>query len=131
MLAATLTFFCAAAAVKKNFWSVVFVCAGSVMLAVGVFSGWIAHRYLPEQKFIAEPKHWSSPHPILGNQPVPNQRTRWREFIRGKQVFDIQMTMNGDGLRITPQAPHAERSILFFGCSLVTPNWLSAASGEL
>lgn len=106
---------CVTMAAKSSRYRVVAVNLAAVAVAVLLFLGylWLDNRNVEH----FDPADWSEPHAILGNLPRPNQRLRWTRRVGFTDVFDITVTTNAHGFRVTPAAPRATKSILFFGCS--------------
>lgn len=61
------------------------------------------------------------PDQALGYVPNPGVRQHARSELDGEVIYDVHYTIGDDGLRVAvpPDAPPAERSILFFGCSFM------------
>ena len=104
-----------ATAARSSRYRFVSVNVAAASLAVLLFLGYdrLAHRV--SEQF--EPAAWSQPHEILGNLARPNQTLHWTKKIGFTEIFDVIVTTNTDGFRVTPPAPNATRSIILFGCS--------------
>jgi len=100
---------------KRSAYRWISVNVAAAALAASLFFGYQFLKYRMTEEF--EPKVWSEPHDILGDLTRPNQTLHWTRKTGFRNTFDIIVTTNGHGFRVTPPAPGATKSIVFFGCS--------------
>lgn len=102
-------------ALRSARFRVVLVNLMAVAVAVMMFFGYrrFQGRYLDQ----FDPVVWSEPHPVVGNLTRPNQTLHWSRTVGFDNIFDITVSTNAHGFRVTPSAPTATKSLLFFGCS--------------
>ncbi len=102
-------------AARSSRYRLTSVNVAAASLAVLLFLGYDRLVYPVSDEF--EPADFWQPHDILGSSARPNGTTRWTRQVGFTELFDITITTNADGFRVTPPAPDATRSIIFFGCS--------------
>jgi hypothetical protein len=118
LLAAAWMLFMTGLGNRRPTWSVTSFTLAGVLAVLGFFGLWFERKYPPPAaQDIFEPANWARPHDVLGNQPFPGLHARWKRYVGGKLLFDVAVSTDENGLRITPPAPQAKESILFFGCS--------------
>jgi hypothetical protein len=104
--------FAAMTAIRAG-WRALWVNLAVVFLAIAVLQTKLGERV--DQQF--EPGYLSQPDEILGYSPRPHWSGHWREYVNHKLFFDVVVTTDENGWRISPPAPQARQSIVFFGCS--------------
>ena len=99
-------------------WKAICCNLAAVAAACFIFFGFIAYRSSPDKLVrTSEPKIWTTPNSFLGYLPLPNRTFRWKESAGREQIYDVKVSTGPHGWRVTPPAPSASRSLLFFGCS--------------
>jgi hypothetical protein len=104
-----------AAAVRFPRYRLVAVYLAAGCVAVPLFLGYDHLRRQVTEVF--DPAVWSRQDDVLGSLAQPNQTLHWKRTIGFTEAFDITVTTNADGFRVTPPAPDAIKSVVFFGCS--------------
>jgi hypothetical protein len=104
--------------VHRTTWKVIYCNLAAIALAFSVTFGYIAYRQPRDKVFeLVEPKRWNRLDPIVGYMPLPNGTFRFTKFAGSQKLYDVKASTDAFGWRITPPAPSATRSLLFFGCS--------------
>jgi hypothetical protein len=107
-----------AALARSTPWKAICCNLAGVAAACFILFGFIAYRSSPNKIIETfKPKGWTAPNPFLGYLPLPNRTFRWRKSAGREQIFDVKVSTGPHGWRVTPAAPSARRSLLFFGCS--------------
>lgn len=116
LLIAAVVLIAAAFARRGNLWRIAWSTLAAVLIAIAAANAVKVVRN-PVTRDVYTPVHFGDPLPYGGYRLLPNQVTRHQGFVNERQIFDIHMTANADGLRISPAPGAAERSIVFLGCS--------------
>jgi hypothetical protein len=108
-----------AALARTTTWKATFCNLAALAAAGFILFGFSAYRSPPKNEITEtfEPKRWTATNSFLGYLPLPNRTFRWRRFAGVEQIFDVKISTGPHGWRVTPSAPLATRSLLFFGCS--------------
>jgi hypothetical protein len=90
----------------------------AIAFACSLFLGYVAFRQ-PRQTVteIIEPRPWVRPDSVVGYMPLANGAFRFRKYAGSELLYDVKVSTGPYGWRVTPPAPSASRSVLFFGCS--------------
>jgi hypothetical protein len=103
---------------RSTTWKAICCNLAAVAAACFIFFGFIAYRSSRNKMMeTIEPPVWTAPNSFLGYLPLPNRTFRWRKSAGREQIFDVEVSTGPQGWRVTPPAPSAPRSLLFFGCS--------------
>jgi len=97
--------------------------AGTAMLAFGLYeaylAGWFSEQNPKFTNFsISNPSYFQS-HSILGYSPKKDIQVRAKKSYRDEALYDVQYTIDSNGLRIGPNnSKDGIMSVLFFGGSI-------------
>jgi hypothetical protein len=119
-LAAAVSLVVSALLARATTWKAVCCNLAAIAMACSLVLGYIARRQLKEiPAEVVEPWPWAQPNSIVGWMPVPNSTFRFRKFAGSQKIYDVKASTGPYGWRVTPKAPSASRSLLFFGCSFI------------
>ena len=105
---------------RHVFLRIVCINLAAVIFALGIGELWfaIAAIQAPEQTYTGDYiGDYFVDHALLGYGPKPDYAATAGLTVNGRQIYDTSYSINLSGLRITPQTPNAESSVLFFGGS--------------
>ncbi len=110
-----------AVAVKKDWIKYIFIAFFSLTLPLSLFEAYaffLTWNYKGlHDEHIREGGNYIIHHPLVGYTGKASSSVQAKRILDGKVLYNARYTMNPQGLRVTPEHPHARHAVLLFGCS--------------